>query len=256
LSSDDSAGVATRHRAGEPTRRLSSSWPLRWASPILLLPFPFLAPHGAHEWSRATTHRRSPCRPSIVAPPPFPCASNPTEAPPPHPPPPPPLPEPVRTVPLTESALRRPAAIVGRWSSTPPIELPLPALLSSIRAHGEVPRDLLLLPIPFPAQIPRRRCRNAAAPSWSPGCAAGARRGLLLREPGRPRRAPWGRGAPLAAVLRCPAAALAHSQQTRHATPPAMALVAMAWLCCPFGTVVLSCEFVSFHVKLAKYIKK
>jgi hypothetical protein len=57
-------------------------------------------------------------------------------------------------------------------------------------------------------------------------------------------------------VLPCPAAALAHSQQTRHATPPAMALVAMAWLCCPFATVVLSCEFVSFHVKLAKYIKK
>jgi len=148
------------------------------------------------------------------------------------------------------------ATIVAARSFAPPVELPLPALLSSIRAHGEVPRDLLLLPIPFPAQIPRRRCRNAAAPSWSPGCAAGARRGLLLREPGRPRRAPWGRGAPLAAVLPCPAAALAHSQQTRHATPPAMALVAMAWLCCPFATVVLSCEFVSFHVKLAKYINK
>ena len=149
-------------------------------------------------------------------------------------------------------ARRPPAAIAVAGAPPPPVELPLPALLGSIRAHGEVPRDLLLLPIPFPAQIPRRRCRNAAAPSWSPGCAAGARRGLLLREPGRPRRAPWGRGAPLAAVLPCPAAALAHSQQTRHATPPA----AMAWLCCPFATVVLSCEFVSFHVKLAKYIKK
>jgi len=57
---------------------------------------------------------------------------------------------------------------------------------------------------------------------------AARRRGAPLRELGRPRRAPWGRGAPLAAVLPCPAAALAHSQQTKHATPPAMALVAMA----------------------------
>jgi hypothetical protein len=35
-----------------------------------------------------------------------------------------------------------------------------------------------------------------------------------------------------------------------HATPPAMALVAMAWLCCRAATVLLSNEFVSFRMNL------
>ena len=83
----------------------------------------------------------------------------------------------------------------------------------------------------FPSLSPRKtRAAGVGTPPWSSGCAAGAPRGLLLCRPGCPRRAPRGRRAPLAAVLPCPTDALARSRQKRHATPPAMALVAMAWL--------------------------
>jgi len=85
---------------------------------------------------------------------------------------------------------------------------------------------------------------------------AARRRGAPLRELGRPRRAPRGRRAPLAAVLPCPAAALAHRRRTKHATPLAMALVAMAWLCCLFATVVLSCEFCFISCEACKIHKK
>jgi len=96
--------------------------------------------------------------------------------------------------------------------------------------RGELSNAPLILPGPFPLQLRHHAARNTAAPPWSPGYAAGARHGLLLRGPGHPRRAPRGRRAPRAAVLPCPAAALAHRRCTKLATPPAMALVAMAWL--------------------------
>ena len=44
------------------------------------------------------------------------------------------------------------------------IDDPLPALLRSIRAHGELPRALLYLPDPFPFRFWCHRCRSAAVP--------------------------------------------------------------------------------------------
>jgi hypothetical protein len=58
------------------------------------------------------------------------------------------------------------AAIVAARSFAPPVELPLPALLSSIRARGENPRDLLLLTDLFPLGFRGRHLWNDAAPPW------------------------------------------------------------------------------------------
>ena len=59
-------------------------------------------------------------------------------------------------------------ATVGRHcrrrSFAPPVELPLPALLSSNRARGENPRELLLLTDLFPRGNRRHRRRLTAAP--------------------------------------------------------------------------------------------
>ena len=168
LSGGDSAGAATRHRAGELTCRLSSSWPLRWASSISLLPFPFLAPRGAREQSRATARRRSPRRPSFVTPPPFPHSSNPPEAPPPHPLPPTPCPEPDFAVPRPESRPQSPAAINPNPALRPSVEPPLPAILHLIREHGEHPGDPLVLPDPFPLRSGRRHRWNVVTPPRQP----------------------------------------------------------------------------------------
>ena len=129
-STSEPPRVAVPTSAPPPKASTTFQWP------TLISPLPLLRPRARDEPSRVTSPSTSSAR---------------SQAQPSHTP--------------VESGPRPP----GRHCPSPELRLSvdprLPALLHSIRAHGELPRALLFLPNPIPARIPhRRRWTTAALP--------------------------------------------------------------------------------------------
>ena len=111
----------------------------------------------------------------------------------PRPLPPPPVPELVRANPgpnRPPERLRHRPPLPRRAGAPPLRRSPSSGLPPPDSSRGELGRDLLHLPDPFPGRIPSPRRRSAAAPPWPRRPPLRARRGATLRQPLRHHRAP------------------------------------------------------------------
>ena len=177
-------GAASTRRQSRPTSAsapLSSRTPRRFLSrPVF--PFSFLgAASGSEQSSPSTFHW-----PSFAAPDRFPralsCATSPRSS---------SSPPQARSSPYSgRIELRPPSVVAAHRSSAPLDELLPPAFPRAKRAPGEIPRDLLLLPVRSPFRFRHYRRRSTAAPPRNAPPPPRARRRTSLGAAPRRCRAP------------------------------------------------------------------